>query len=312
MSFIQNLPLATIFGLLGNTISFMVFLSPIPTFYRIHKKKSTESFQCVPYVVALFSSMLWILYAVFAPNATFLKTINSFGIFIETIYITIFLIYATKESRITTAKLIFAMNIAGFGAIAFVTFFVAKTTQVRIKILGWICLIFSLCVFVAPLGVLRQVIRTKSVKYMPFLLSFFLTISAVMWFFYGLVRKDMYVALPNVLGFSFGIVQMGLYVKYRDTRKSMEDLIEEKKMASELKIVDHHIIEVVKLAPQGTLQASQLTVLSDNNNNSYNLNNEGSYSVEIRNCNQEMIEKIRKIGVVEVVAPPSNLVAVVA
>ncbi|MBD4020204.1 hypothetical protein GUI04_14560, partial [Xanthomonas citri pv. citri] len=44
------------FGLLGNAVSFMVFLSPLPTFYKVYKKKSTEGFQSVPYVVGLFSA----------------------------------------------------------------------------------------------------------------------------------------------------------------------------------------------------------------------------------------------------------------
>ncbi|XP_021775815.1 bidirectional sugar transporter SWEET12-like [Chenopodium quinoa] len=222
--FFQHLPWITIFGLLGNTISFMVFLSPIPTFYRIYKKKSTEEFQSIPYVIAFFSCILWLLYAFVKTDVIFLVTINSFGLFIETIYIAIFLVYANKKTRISTFKQILLFNVFGFGVIVFFTMVIAKTTRVRLLILGWICLIFSLCVFVAPLGVMRKVIRTKSVEYMPFFLSFFLTISAVVWFFYGLLKHDYYIAIPNVLGFTFGIVQMILYAIYRNPKTIAKDI----------------------------------------------------------------------------------------
>ncbi|PNX89750.1 bidirectional sugar transporter sweet10-like protein [Trifolium pratense] len=92
--------LAFVFGIIGNIISFAVFLSPLPTFYTIFKKKSAEGYQSLPYVVALFSAMLWIYYAFVKREAALLLiTINTFGIIVESAYLIVFLIYATKKSR---------------------------------------------------------------------------------------------------------------------------------------------------------------------------------------------------------------------
>lgn len=45
----------------------------------------------------------------------------------------------------------------------------------------------------------KKVIQTRSVEFMPFGLSFFLSLSAVMWFFYGLLSKDVYVAVSQLI-----------------------------------------------------------------------------------------------------------------
>ncbi|XP_060204160.1 bidirectional sugar transporter SWEET10-like [Lycium barbarum] len=249
--------LTFIFGLLGNIVSFMVYLAPVPTFYKIYKKKSTEGFQSVPYVVGLFSAMLWIYYAFLKPDTTLLITINSVGCCIQSFYICFFLFYATKKAKMDTVKLLLLLNFFGLGVIILLTQFLANGSN-RAQIVGWICLIFSLCVFVAPLGVLRQVIKTKSVEYMPFLLSFFLTLSAVMWFFYGLLRKDYNIAIPNVLGFTLGVIQMVLYLIYKNAKKVTEEVklsenlentetvVEEHKLPEEL--LKEQIIDVVKLS----------------------------------------------------------------
>ncbi|MFS7971425.1 putative SWEET sugar transporter [Helianthus anomalus] len=240
------------FGLLGNVVSFMVFLAPIPTFYKAYKKKSTEGFQSAPYVVGLFSAMLWIYYALLKTNVMLLITINSVGCFIETLYICFFLFYAPKKARMESLKLIVLLIVVGFGLIVALTQFLASGVT-RGVIVGWICLVFSLCVFVAPLGVVRQVIKTKSVEYMPILLSVALTLSAVMWFFYGLLLGDFNIAIPNVLGFIFGVLQMILYYMYKNKKPVADEKIttsEAKNSEMEQQIPefkDQKIIDVVKL-----------------------------------------------------------------
>uniref|UniRef100_A0A0E0BSM5 Bidirectional sugar transporter SWEET n=1 Tax=Oryza glumipatula TaxID=40148 RepID=A0A0E0BSM5_9ORYZ len=206
-------PWAFAFGLLGNLISFTTYLAPIPTFYRIYKSKSTEGFQSVPYVVALFSAMLWIFYALIKSNEALLITINAAGCVIETIYIVMYLAYAPKKAKVFTTKILLLLNVGVFGVILLLTLLLSHGEQ-RVVSLGWVCVAFSVSVFVAPLSIIKRVIQSRSVEYMPFSLSLTLTLSAVVWFLYGLLIKDKYVALPNILGFTFGVVQMGLYVFY--------------------------------------------------------------------------------------------------
>ncbi|XP_020586182.1 bidirectional sugar transporter SWEET14-like [Phalaenopsis equestris] len=214
--------LAISVGILGNCISFMVFLAPVPTFYRVYKNKSTEEFHSLPYVIALFSCMLWIYYALVKTNCVLLITINSFGLLIETIYISIYLAYAPMEAKKFTARILVLLNFTTFGMILLSTLLFVHGHK-RLMVLGFICDFFSVSVFVAPLSIIRMVIRTKSVELMPVNLSFFLTISAAVWLGYGTLTKDIYVALPNVLGLLFGIIQMVLYCIYKDDRSNPVD-----------------------------------------------------------------------------------------
>ncbi|KAL8121418.1 bidirectional sugar transporter N3-like [Apium graveolens] len=234
-------------GILGNFVSILVYFAPLPTFIQIYKRKSTLEFQSLPYTVALFSAMLWIYYAFLKKNAILLISVNSVGIVIETVYILIFLFYASKQARKETMKVLVFLNVVLYGVIFGGTTLWFEGHH-RVLIVGWICVTFSISVFAAPLYIVFQVVRTRSVEFMPLSLSFFLTLSATVWFAYGLLLKDPCVALPNVLGFILGVLQMLLYAIYRnsDTNKGETKLTDDKKHVAEVHI---NIIDIVKNVP---------------------------------------------------------------
>ncbi|XP_019174836.1 PREDICTED: bidirectional sugar transporter NEC1-like [Ipomoea nil] len=226
--------LALLFGLLGNIVSFFVFLAPIPTFYKIYKRKSSDGYQSIPYVVALFSAELLLYYAVIKTNAYLIVCINGFGCAIELVFISMYLFYANKKDKIFTIKLLL-LDILFFGAVIIVSLFLVNGSK-RIALVGWTCAVINVAVFAAPLSIMRQVIRTRNTQFMPLTLSVCLVFCATAWFFYGLFSKDYYIAFPNILGFLFGLAQIVLYCMYKDSKKEEDGKGAEYKEGIEIQV----------------------------------------------------------------------------
>ncbi|CAA3001791.1 bidirectional sugar transporter SWEET14 [Olea europaea subsp. europaea] len=218
--------LAYTFGIIGNVISLMVYFAPMPTFCQIYQRKSTEGFQSIPYVTSLFSSLFWIYYAVIKTNSTMLITINSTGCLIQITYICLYIFYATRDTMMQMLTMVVLPNTIVFILIIVLTQLLMKGGE-RTDAVGWICMFFSLLVYVSPLCIVGKVIRTKSVKYIPFLLSLSLTISAVVWFLYGILQNDYSIVILNMLGSIFGILQLMLYFMYKNAKENGDERREE-------------------------------------------------------------------------------------
>ncbi|KAG0454598.1 hypothetical protein HPP92_023890 [Vanilla planifolia] len=215
----------TAVGIVGNAISLGLFLSPVPTFVRICKKKSVEEFSVIPYTATLLNCMLWVVYGlpVVHPNSTLVITINGAGTAIELCYVALYVVYSAGPKRVRALLLLLA-DLAFVAAVATVVLLTFHTHERRSLVVGVLCVVFCIMMYLAPLSVMKMVIQTKSVEYMPLFLSMASFFNALCWSIYALIRFDIFITIPNGLGLLFAIAQLVLHViYYKSTRRQIAE-----------------------------------------------------------------------------------------
>ncbi|CAN8269223.1 unnamed protein product [Cochlearia groenlandica] len=210
-------------GVIGNVISVLVFLSPVETFWKIVKRGSTEQYEYLPYVCTLMGSSLWTYYGIVTPGEYLVSTVNGFGVVSESIYVLIFLFFVPKPRFLKTIGVVLALNVI-FPVIAIagtrIAFGDAKT---RSYSMGFICASLNIIMYGSPLSAIKTVVTTRSVKYMPFWLSFFLFLNGAIWGVYALLLHDVFLLVPNGMGFFLGTIQLLIYAFYRNAKTNVED-----------------------------------------------------------------------------------------
>ncbi|KAF6170488.1 hypothetical protein GIB67_031896 [Kingdonia uniflora] len=208
-----------LFGILGNGVDLFLFLVPAITFQRIIKRKSTEKFSCVPYIISLLTCLVnaWYGLPFVSPNNILLSTIDFTGAAIESVYVVIFIVFAPKKVRVKTSILLAVVIIVFFG-FALVSQFVIPQ-HYRQLFCGLTTTILCICMYASPLAAMRLVIETRSVEFMPFLLSLAMFLCGTFWFVFGLLGHDPFISVPNGVGCGLGALQLILYAIYRNNKR---------------------------------------------------------------------------------------------
>ncbi|KAF5734977.1 Bidirectional sugar transporter SWEET7 -like protein [Tripterygium wilfordii] len=202
------------------------FITKRPTFYRIWKKGSVEQYSAAPYLACLVNCMVWVLYGLpmVHPHSTLVVTTNGTGIAIEMFYIVLFLIYSQKHRQRLRVLGIVAVELIFVALLTFLVLHFAHLTNRRTMVVGIVAICFNILMYASPLTVMKLVITTKSVEYMPFILSFVSLLNGVFWSAYGLIRYDFFILLPNGLGSLFALAQLLLYATYyKNTQKILAE-----------------------------------------------------------------------------------------
>ncbi|MCE0482561.1 hypothetical protein HAX54_041420 [Datura stramonium] len=179
------------------------------------KKKSAGEYNAIPYMCQLLCRTLWVFYGILSPDGLLIITVNSVGVLTQIIYVLIYLIYAPCHKKVKAFIFVSIMNII-FPGVAIALSLIVLHGDARNTLIGYLCAVVTIVMYASPLSIMITVIRTKSVEYMPFLLSFFLLLNAGAWFAFAMFLQDPYLIVPNVVGLASGSAQLIIYIIYKN------------------------------------------------------------------------------------------------
>ena len=205
-------------GVIGAIIGICLSLSPIPTFIDIAvHSKSTGGYSVAPYISSLMCCCIWLTYAFLAGSSkAALIPLNALSFLIYSGYCGVFLFYAHNKGKVMMIYM---------GALAVVALTVVAAIFIQsLLMIGILATVANCLMFAAPLAVMNQVVQTKSVRYMPFLLSLSSFLCALVWLVWAFMAEDYFVLIPNGLGTFFGLIQLVLYgIYWRMGSRSAEE-----------------------------------------------------------------------------------------
>ncbi|KAJ9671327.1 hypothetical protein PVL29_025159 [Vitis rotundifolia] len=204
-------------GVAGNIFAFGLFVSPVPTFRRIARNRSTESFSGLPYIYAFLNCLvtLWYGTPLVSYNNIMVTTVNSIGAAFQLVYIILFTTYTDKRKKVRMFGLLM-VDIVLFLVIVVGSLEISDFA-IRRMFVGFLSCAALISMFASPLFVINLVIRTRSVEFMPFYLSLSTFLMSASFLAYGILNNDPFVYVPNGAGTVLGIVQLGLYSYYKRT-----------------------------------------------------------------------------------------------
>ncbi|KAG4947038.1 hypothetical protein JHK87_043045 [Glycine soja] len=201
-------------GVTGNIFAFGLFVSVRPIFRRIIKNGSTKMFSGLPYIYSLLNCLICLWYGtpLISPDNLLVTTVNSIGAAFQLVYI-LFLMYAEKARKVRMVGLL--LTVLGIFVIILVGSLQVDDSTMRGMFVRFLSCASLISTFASPLFIIKLVIQTKSVEFMPFYLSISTFLMSISFFLYGFLSDDAFIYVPNGIGTVLGMIQLVLYFYYK-------------------------------------------------------------------------------------------------
>ncbi|PAV86742.1 hypothetical protein WR25_20948 [Diploscapter pachys] len=147
----------------------------------------------------------WLQYG-FLKGDYVMITVNVVSVSLFMGYCIFFLVLASKKR---TFSIHFGLVLISISAMLFWC-----NISPNIDHLGFICMMFNIINFGAPLAGLGVVLRTKNTSSLPLPMCIANLLVSSQWFLYGNFIKDPYIMAPNGVGIMLAVLQLSLFIVY--------------------------------------------------------------------------------------------------
>ncbi|XP_055300779.1 sugar transporter SWEET1-like [Sitodiplosis mosellana] len=202
-------------------VTYLHQLSGVVVCNSIRKQKSTNGFSVVPFLIGTVISLLVARFGLILNDPTIVKVqLGGFALSIG--YLCFFLWYTNNAKDRTSAWTKIGYAGALVAAIYAYTF-VENPKNLKARY-GLILTVLILCLIGSPLLRLGEIIRTKSTAGLPFPMICTGTLISFLWLLHGIVTRETFSTVLNVVIFSINVFQLSLFVIFPSkSTKSRKD-----------------------------------------------------------------------------------------
>ena len=189
-------------GAIAATSFIGIQMSLLATALNIQKNRNTRRFSNIPNIATSLNCFIGTIYAVMIHDA-WLLIANFSGWCIAMYCVAIYIYYSPqRDSNYIFGSLIVKFIVATLGVYD------------KINVVGWVMMVGAVVMMASPLATISEVISMNSLESMPFPLSAACFLNGLTWCLYGMLRNDMFIAVPNGLGTLCALAQLYVWALY--------------------------------------------------------------------------------------------------
>jgi solute carrier family 50 (sugar transporter) len=207
-----------------------LFLAPIPTIKDVMAAGTVGSLPMLPYSVMTSNAFMWCTYGFMKSQAS-IWSCNGIGFVLAMYYCFQFALRVPNKNRhfldasTPTLPGTVKHHFVGVSAVLALTTLVAVVKPFAANtanVIGNVAVLICIIMFASPLSVIQLVLRTKSAESIPLPFTVMSCLNCFSWVVFGWYKlKDINVWLPNILGLTFGVVQVILKLVFYGQDKSL-------------------------------------------------------------------------------------------